>query len=149
EIRAVLLLRGAVLLFREKLLLLEGRLARVDDKVILEIDDALQVAGLDLQQIAEPARNRLEEPDVNHWRRQVDVPHALAANAAVRHLDAAAVADHSLVLRALVLAAEALPVALRAEDALAEQAILLGAVRAVVDRLGLLYFAERPCADVV
>src|SRR4029077_2499190 len=80
---------------------------------------------------------------------QFDVAHALAADAAVGDLDAAAVADHALVLHAAVLAAGALPVLLGAEDALAEQAVLLGAVGAVVDRLGLLDLAERPAADVV
>jgi hypothetical protein len=44
-----------------------------------------------------------------------ELGHALAAHAAVGHLDAAAVADHALVLGALVFSAEALPVLLRAE----------------------------------
>src|SRR5262249_7064830 len=88
-------------------------------------------------------------PDVDDRRGQLDVAHALAADAGVRHLDAAAVADHALVLHAPVLAAGALPVLLRAEDALAEQAVLFGAVGAVVDRLRLLDLAERPRADVV
>src|SRR4029078_5024221 len=91
----------------------------------------------------------LEEPDVDDRRRQVDVAHALAAHAAVRHLDAAAVAYNPLVLRALVLAARALPVALGAEDSLAEQAVLFGPVRAVVDGLRLLHLAEGPGTDVV
>ena len=59
-------------------------------------------------------------------RGQLDVPHALAAHAAMRHLDAAAIADHALVLHAAILAAGALPVLFRAEDALAEQAVLFG-----------------------
>src|SRR5262249_14369388 len=50
---------------------------------------------------------------------------------------------------AAVLAASALPVLLRAEDPLAEQAVFLGPVRPVVDRLGLLDLAERPAPDVV
>src|SRR5690606_31188597 len=75
--------------------------------------------------------------------------HALAAHARVGHLDAAAVADDPLVLRALVLAAGTLPVALGAEDALAEQAILLGAVGAVVDGFGLLHLAKAPRPDAV
>src|SRR5207248_7990303 len=82
-------------------------------------------------------------------RGQLDVAHALAAHAAVRHLDAAAVADHPLVLHAAVLAAGALPVLLRPEDALAEQAVLLRPVGAVVDRLGLLDLAERPAPNIV
>ena len=52
-------------------------------------------------------------------------PMRLRRTRLVRDLHAAAVADDALVLRALVLAAEALPVALGAEDPLAEQAVLL------------------------
>jgi hypothetical protein len=67
----------------------------------------------------------------------------------VRDHHAALVARDVLVLDALVLAAGALPVLLRTEDALAEQAIALRAVGAVVDRLGLLDLAEGPRADVL
>ncbi len=82
-------------------------------------------------------------------RGQLDVAHPLAADPRVGHLDAAAVADHPLVLHPAVLAAGALPVLLRAEDPLAEQAVLLGPIRPVVDGLGLLDLAERPAPDVV
>ena len=128
---------------------MSGVVARVDDDVVLEVDDLLQAGRLHVEQGAEAARHGLEEPDVDDRRGQLDVAHALAADAAVRHLDAAAVADHPLVLHAAVLAAGAFPVLLRPEDALAEQAVLLGAVGAVVDRLRLLDLAERPAADVV
>src|SRR5262249_2898268 len=80
---------------------------------------------------------------------QFDVAHALTADAAVRHLDAAAVADHSLVLHPAVLPTGAFPVFFGAENSFAEQAVPLGAVRAVIDRLGLLDLAERPAPDVV
>ena len=72
---------------------------------------------------------------------QLDVAHALAADAGEGHLDAAAVADDALVLDALVLAAGALPVAGRAEDALAEETAFLGLEGTVVDRLGILDLA--------
>src|SRR5439155_9569273 len=100
-------------------------------------------------QRTEPAGHGLEEPDVDDGGGQLDVAHALAANPAVRHLDAAAVADHALVLHAPVLAAGALPVLLGAEDALAEQAVFLGAVGAVVDGLRLFDLAKRPATDIV
>src|SRR5262249_51042391 len=89
------------------------------------------------------------EPDVHDGRGEVDVPHALPPDAGVRDLHAAAVADDALVLGAAELAAGALVVALGPEDALAEEAVLLGAVGAVVDGLGLLALAEGPGADVV
>src|SRR5205823_6774841 len=139
----------AELLLGQELPLLQRRLAGFDDDVVLEVDDLLQAGRLHVQQRAQARRHRLEEPDVDDRRGQLDVAHALAADAAVRHLDAAAVADHALVFHAAVLAAGALPVLLGAEDALAEQAVLFGAVGAVVDRLGLLDLAERPGANVV
>src|SRR5205814_6236593 len=119
------------------------------DDVVLEVDDLLQAGRLHVEERAEARRHRLEEPDVDDGRGQLDVAHAFAADAAVRDLDAATVADHALVFHAPVLAAGALPVLFGAEDALAEQAVLFGAVGAVVDGLGLLDLAEGPAADVM
>src|SRR6202011_2186558 len=80
---------------------------------------------------------------------QLDVAHPLAAHAGQSHLDAALLADDALVLHALVLAAQALVVLGRTEDAGAEQAVALGLERAVVDRLRLLDLAERPRLDLL
>ena len=74
-------------------------------------------------------------------------PMRLRRTRLVRDLDAAAVADHALVLHAAILAAGAFPVLLRPEDALAEQAVLFGAVGAVVDGFRLLDFAEGPASE--
>ncbi len=75
--------------------------------------------------------------------------HALAANLGAGDLDAAALADDALVADALVLAAVALPVLGGTEDALAEEPVLLGLQRAVVDRLGLGDLARAPAADLL
>src|SRR5439155_24916444 len=91
----------------------------------------------------------LEEPDMRDRRSEVDVTHPLTADLLPRHLDAAALADDALVADALVLAAVALPVLGRTEDALAEEAVALGLERAVVDRLGLRYLAGRPVANLL
>jgi hypothetical protein len=64
--------------------------------------------------------------------------HALAADLGDGHLDAALLADDALILHALILAAQALIVLDRTEDARAEQAVALGLERAVVDGLGFL-----------
>src|SRR5205814_2946214 len=72
------------------------------------------------------------------------VAHALAPHLGQRHLDAAAVADHTAIADPLVLPAVALPVLDRAEDALAEQAVALRLEGPVVDRLGLGDLAPRP-----
>ena len=74
--------------------------------------------------------------------------HALAPHAGQRHLDTALFADDALVLHALVLAAQALVVLRRTEDAGAEQAVALRLEGPVVDGLGLLDLTERPRADL-
>src|SRR5207302_4135700 len=86
-----------------------------------EVEDLLELARGDVEEVADAARHALEEPDVRDRGREVDVAHPLAANLLPRHLDAAALADDALVADALVLPAVALPVARRPEDALAEK----------------------------
>src|SRR5690606_21894114 len=98
---------------------------------------------------ADAAGQALEEPDVRDRRGKLDVAHALTADLGHGHLDAALLAHHALVLHALVLAAQALVVLHRAEDARAEQAVTLGLERAVVDGLRLLDLAEGPAADAL
>ena len=123
-------------------------LVDVGDEVGREVDDLLQLLGLQLllglgahEQVREPRARPAQVPDVHDGRGELDVAHALAADLRARDLDAAALADDALEPDALVLAAVALPVLGRPEDLLAEQAVLLGAQRAVVDRLGLLHLA--------
>src|SRR5271168_4253597 len=70
--------------------------------------------------------------------------HAVAAHLRERHLYAALLADDAAILHALVLAAQALVILDRAEDAGAEQPVPLRLEGAVVDRLGLLDLAIGP-----
>src|SRR5205823_10210374 len=114
-----------------------------------EVLDLLELARSDVEEVADAARDTLEEPDVRDRRGEVDVTHALATHLLPRHLDAAALADDALVADALVLAAVALPVARRSEDALAEEAVALRLQRAVVDRLGLRDLTRGPVADLL
>ena len=133
----------------EELTFLERGIAGVDDDVILEVDDPFEAGGLHVEQGAQAAGHRLEEPDVNDRRGQLDVAHALAADPGMGHLHAATVADHPFVLHPAVLTAGALPVFLGTEDSLAEESVLFRTVGPVVDRLRLLDLAERPATDVV
>src|SRR5206468_6561564 len=114
-----------------------------------EVQDLLELARGDVEQVADAARDALDEPNVRDRRGQVDMAHPLAAHLLARHLDAAALADDALVADALVLAAVALPVLGRTEDALAEEPIALGLERPVVDRLRLRYLAGRPVANLL
>ena len=133
----------------EQFVLLEVRVARIDDDVGLEVEDALEVAQGDVEQVADARREALEEPHVADGRRQRDVAEPLAADARLRDLDAALVANDAAVLHPLVLAAQALPVGDRAEDFRAEQAVTLRLERAVVDRLRLGHLTVRPRQDLL
>src|SRR6202051_2289582 len=82
-------------------------------------------------------------------RGELDMAHALAPHARQRDLDAALLADNALVFHALVLAAQALVVLDRTEDAGAEQPVPLRLEGAVVDRLGLLDLAIGPRANAL
>ena len=106
KLAAVLLTRLAELLLGEQLVGLELGAARLDDDVGLEVQDPLEVAQRDVEQVSDAARQALEEPDVADRRGQLDVAHALAPHPGLRDFDAALVADHAAVLHALVLAAE-------------------------------------------
>src|SRR5688572_24773740 len=82
-------------------------------------------------------------------RGQFDMAHALATHLRERDFNAALLADHATILHALVLAAQALVVLDRAEDARAEQAVALRLEGTIVDRLRLLDLAIRPGADAL
>src|SRR5215472_8661944 len=75
--------------------------------------------------------------------------HAVAPHLGERHLDAALLADDAAILHALVLAAQALVVLDRTEDAGAEQPVALRLEGPVVDRLRLLDLTERPGPDAL
>ncbi len=149
RILAVLLDGLVVLLLVQQLLLGERRHAGLGDDVVLEVEHALEVLERHVEQQADAGGQRLQEPDVRDRGGELDVAHALAAHLGQRHLDAALLADQALVLHALVLAAQALVILDRSEDAGAEEAIALRLEGAVVDRLRLLDLAERPGSDVV
>ncbi len=137
-----------VLFLRQQLLFLERGQARLGDDVAFEVEHALHVLQRHVEHQRDARGQRLQEPDVGDGRREFDVAHALAPDAGERHFNAALLAGHAAVLDALVLAAKALVILDRPEDAGAEQAITLRLERAVVDRFRLLDLARRPLADL-
>src|SRR5262249_28068940 len=102
-----------------------------------------------VEQVADAARQRLQEPDVGDRRGQVDVAEPLAADLGLDDLDAALLTDDAAGLHALVLSAVALVILYRPEDLRAEEAITLRLERPVVDGLRLLHLAVRPLADLL
>jgi hypothetical protein len=146
---AIFVLRVEQLVLGQQLELLQRGQAGLGDDVGFEIEHALELLQLHVEQQADARGQALQEPDVRDRRGQFDVAHALTADLGDGHLDAALFADDALVLHALVLAAQALVVLHGTEDARAEQAVTLGLERAVVDRFGLLDLAEGPRADTL
>ena len=138
-----------VLALGQQLLFLQRREAGVGDNVVGEIQDLVQLTGADVQHQADAAGNALEIPDVRDRRGQLDVAHALTADLGAGDLDAALVADLTLVADALILAAVAFPVLGRSKNALAVQAVALRLQGAVVDGLRLLDLAVAPVADLL
>src|SRR6185312_13876705 len=138
ELAGMLLIELALLLVGDHRALNQaGYFTRIDDHESFEIENALQLAERNIDEIADAARKTLEKPDVRAGARELDVAEAFAAHARQRHFDAALIADHAAVLHALVLAAEALPIRDRPENPGAEQAIPLGLESPVIDGLGL------------
>src|SRR4029079_8808091 len=135
-----------------------GQLAEVGQALLVvdvhddggrEVEDLLELLGSDVEQVADPARDALDDPDMGDGRGEFDVAHALTAHLLAGHLDAAALADDALVADALVLPAVALPVLGRHEHALPEGSVLLGLERAVIDLLGLGDLTARPVMDLL
>src|SRR5450830_950923 len=145
---AELLLRLEVLVLGQQLAVLERGETRLKHDVVFEIENALEVLQRHVEQQADAARQRLQEPDMCNRRGQFDMAHALAPHARQRDLDRALLADDALVLHALVLAAQAFVILDRPEDARAEQAVALGLEGTIVDRLGLLDLAVGPREDL-
>ena len=109
----------------------------------------LQILERDVEQVTDTRGQALQEPDVRRRRGQVDVPQALTTHLGLDHLNTTLLADHTAVLHALILAADALVVFDRTEDLGAEEAVALRLKGAVVDRLGLFNFAVTPLADLL
>jgi len=85
---------------------------------------------------------------VYHRRRQRDVAHAVTTDLVTRDFDTTALADDALETHRLYLP-HAHSSLLGPEDLLAEEAVLFGTQRSVVDGLGLLHFSRGPTADVL
>ncbi len=147
EIVAELFQCFEILLVVEQLSFLERGHARIDDDVAFEIKHALDVTQGHVQQQADTARQRLQEPDVCNGRSQLNVGHTLTAHLGQRNFNAALLTDNAAMLEALVLTAQALIVLDRAKDLGAEQAVALGLERTIVDGLWLLDFTKGPGTD--
>ena len=106
---------------------------RLNDHIPLVVDDHVELLGGKPQQVSDLVGQGTEVPDMSHGDHQVDVPHAVAAYLFLGHLHPAAVAHDAAVADPFVFPTGTFVILDGAEDALAEQSVPLGLVRAVVD----------------
>ena len=123
---------------------MQRRLARINDDVVLVINDALELTRAHVEHQADARRHALVKPNVRNRDGKLDVAHALAADARERDFNAATIADDALVFDPLVFSAGAFPIAGRTEDSFAEKAALLRFKRSIIDRLRIFDFAFAP-----
>jgi len=124
-----------VLLFREEIKIFDsvcGFDTRIDDNIPLIVNDAVKLLRRQAQQITDLVGQRPEIPYMGYGNDQGDVSHALASYLLFRHLNAAAVADDTLVTYPLVFSAMAFIILHRSEDPLAEEAVTFRLVGTVV-----------------
>ena len=119
----------------------------LNDHVTLVVNDGIELLGRHTQQIANLVGQTAEVPDVCHRHHQLNMTSALTTNFLLGHLDTTTITNDAFIADALVFSAGTLIVLGRTEDALAEQAVALRLVSAVVDGFGLGDLAERAFED--
>src|SRR3546814_15602705 len=85
----------------EELELLKRGQPRLDDDIGFEIEHALELLELHVEQQADAARQRLQEPDGRDRRGRFDMAKPIATDLRDGDLDAATLAHEALVLQAL------------------------------------------------
>src|SRR5690606_20340853 len=115
----------AILLVREKLLLVQRSVTRICYEIGSKIENLLERARRHIESTDNTAWNAVEILEMRYRSRELNMTHPFAANLSAGNLYSAAVTDYALIAHTLVLAAMTLPALRRTEDLLAEQAFLL------------------------
>ncbi len=117
--------------------------------VTLVVYHHLELLGRHAYEVAYLVGQRTEIPYMHYGYHQRYVAGTLPAYLLLGDLHAASVTDYALVADTFVFAAVALVVLDGAEDPLAEEAVALGLVCAIVNGLGLEHFAARSLEDLL
>src|SRR5690606_30966254 len=96
---------------------------RIHNDIGFKVENPLQFAEGDIEQVANTAGQSLEKPHVGTRAGQFDMAKAFAADAGKGDFDATLVANYAAVLHSLVLAAQAFPVSDGSKNSGAEQSI--------------------------
>ena len=143
---------GIVFLFGQKVEFLDGHVVeggttRLEYDVLLVVYNLLQFLAGHVEQSSNLVGEGTEKPDMGDRDGKLDMSHTLATDFLFGNLDAATVADDAFIADTFVLAAVALPIACGAENLLAEEAVALGFVSAIVDSLRLGHFTVGALLD--
>ncbi len=141
--------RFEILFLGEKIHLFQVGIARIDDNVLLVVEDGTETPNGEVQQQSHTRRHGTVIPDVRDRRRQLNMPHTLSAHLEVRDFDATTVTNHTLVSDGLKLSAITLPLFCSTENTLTEKPIFLGAQSPIIDGLGFLDLAVTPCPHLI
>ncbi len=145
---AVLLLSAVILLLTQQLLHLQRRKPRLDHNILLKIQYPLQILQSHVQDQANAAGKRFQEPDMRDRRRQVNMAHAVTAHLAEGHFHTTFFAGNAAIFHALVFAAKTFIVLDRAKNTRTEQAILFRLESPVVNGFRFFDLAVRPRPDL-
>ena len=126
-----------------------GFFVDTSDNVRSEVDDLFKIFRGQIKQVAQAGGNTLEVPNVGDGSSELNMAHALTTHFGTGNFHAASFTDDALETDALVLTASTFPVPGRAENAFAEEAVLLWLQRTVVNGLRLLNLTVGPTTDVV
>ena len=122
---------------------------RLNDYVLLIINDSIQFLGWHTQQVTNLIWKRTEVPDMSYRNNKFDMTSTLTTNFLLCYLNTTTITNDSLITDALVLSAGALVVLGRTENALAEQTITFRLVCTIIDGFRLCNLTIRIFQDLL
>ena len=128
--------------------LLTGKQTRLNNDILLVIDDGIQFFRRHTQQISNLIRQRTEIPDVSNRNDKFDMSATLTTNLLLCNLYTTTITNDSLITDALVFTTAALIVFRRTENTFTEQTITFGLVRTIINGFGLGYLTKRIFQDL-
>jgi hypothetical protein len=145
----VFLSKCSITLLTQELFVFERSIARVNDHPGLEIQDSLQIPKRHIEQMTNPARESLEEPNMGDRTGKLDMRQPFPPDLRLGNFHTALVTDDSAVLHALVFATQTLPISDGAEDLCAEKTVPFRLEGPIVDRFRFGHFTMGPSTDLL
>ncbi|MNO59111.1 hypothetical protein D3C76_496910 [compost metagenome] len=147
ETVTVFLTVAAVFFLGQELFLLQRCFTWICYNIRCKVDNLFKGSWRHVEGQAHATRNPFEIPDMRNRCCQFDVTHAFTANLGTGYFNAAAVAHYAFVTYTFVFTAMTLPVLLRSENALAEQALFFRLQGTIVNGFRFFHFSAGPRAN--